>query len=134
MRIILRLVYTGTISPADWGGQNDTEELPVDLVVDVIRFAKRYMIDKLMNAGVDVLKRRLGKTELDFVTFDSILTAAITIDVGCLRYAAMDLAKKSSKVKNGHFKEVFSPMVQAELQGLWPTVPPAPSSKRIRFC
>lgn len=136
MRVFLRLIYTAHIDPADWGkgdSADNNTKLPVELLLQVAKLAKRYMVDAVLSIATQALKARL--TELKarglVLTFEKILSAAIKTDLSAVRMAALDLARTFQALKVRYNRKELQPEVLAELQAIWPT--PKVSRKRARL-
>mmetsp|Transcript_52937 Transcript_52937/g.133757 ORF Transcript_52937/g.133757 Transcript_52937/m.133757 type:complete len:308 (+) Transcript_52937:56-979(+) len=139
MRIFLRLIYTGCVEPKDWqgcqeDGSGSAEELPLDLLLEVTKLGKKYMVANVINDAVEALKARLKKcapkAETDADMFQIIFSAGIREDLGAVRIAAVEVAKTNSVIHRMYNHESLRPEVQAELQGIWPRPQPAPKRAR----
>lgn len=126
MRVFLRLLYTGHVDSGDWIGQGtagSSEELPLEMLLEVVRLAKKYMVDSVMVLAVEALKLRLREAGGDAKVLETILVAAITADLSAVRMAAIAAAKASKEVRALYDSHALRPEVQAELQSIWPPRP-----------
>lgn len=133
MRTFLRLLYTGQVESADWTRADDSKpsnKVPIQIMLDLARLARQYMVDAVIQLVVEAVKNRLAE-EHDTTTIQVILAAAISENLGAIRVAAMEAARASQKMRELYDKQDLQPAVQAELQAIWP---PAPRSmKRCRL-
>lgn len=133
MRVLLRLVYTGHVEPKEWSSPDAeaSEIMPLDLVLDVLKLAKRYMIDTVTRSSTEVVKTRLADAQ-DPRVIETILAEAIAADLGAVRMAAIKAAESSSQLRKLYDEKSLRPEVMAELQAIWP-VSDEPQKKRVRF-
>jgi len=136
MRVFLRLLYTGAIDIRDWAGSardrsKEADELPLVLLLGVLRVAKKYLADSVTKLVVEVLKTRLAQASGIPETVETILAASIAEDIGALRMASIQVAKQSEAMRERYETGELRPEVEAELQALWP--PRRPQLKRARL-
>lgn len=146
MRVFLRLIYTAHVNAADWKGYQDTphsksddtpcesqDALPLRILLDVAMLSKCYIVKPVFSMAVQALKVRLttAHKHKDRVTFERIMSAAITNDLAAVRLAALDEARKFTDLKAKYDAKALCPEVQSELEAIWPT--PEQSVKRNRL-
>lgn len=150
MRVLLRLLYTGHVHPSDWAGAAsgpassspapaavpsavgaNPEAMPLGLLLEVVRLARRYMIDSVTRVAVEALKGRLKEAKEDPRTIEAISAAAIAADLGAVRMAAIEAAKMSRSLRKLYEDGELCAEVAAELQAIW--TPRAPAAKRARL-
>jgi len=128
MRAFLRLLYTGHVDQADWsspgasaaGPQVPPEKMPLEMLLDIVRLAKKYIVESVTILAVEALKLRLREADGDARVLETILVAAIAADLSGLRMAAIASAKASKEVRALYDGHGLRPEVQAELQSIWP--------------
>lgn len=132
MRVFLRLLYTGLVEPRDWN--EPSEKVPLELLLEVAKLGKMYMVANVIDDSVEALKARLTESspqaELDSETFQTIFSASIREDFGAVRSAAVDLSKTNPVIRLMYDGHRLHPDVQTELQGIWPLQRPAPKRAR----
>ncbi|CAK0899758.1 unnamed protein product [Prorocentrum cordatum] len=139
MRVFLRLLYSGGVESKDWQtapSSADDEVIPLRTLLEVVTLARKYVVDNVLEVTVEALKRRLQSSKEDVNVYQDIFAAAIQMDLGAVRVAAIDVARSSSAVRQHYDSQRLRPEVQFELRGLWP--PPrssqaAPCRKRSRL-
>eukprot|EP00930_Biecheleria_cincta_P046417 TRINITY_DN32002_c0_g1_i1.p1 TRINITY_DN32002_c0_g1~~TRINITY_DN32002_c0_g1_i1.p1 ORF type:complete len:327 (+),score=51.18 TRINITY_DN32002_c0_g1_i1:53-982(+) len=141
MRTFLRLLYTGHVDPADWKAKStlhadsesgDSGTLPIQILLEIAKLAKMYMVEGVMQIVVETVKNRLRQLqEDDAETIQIILAAAISDNLGPIRTAAIVAAKESSVMRDLYTKQRLLAEVQTELQAIWP--PPPRTIKRRRL-
>jgi len=129
MRVFLRLLYTAHVCSSDWGEESSasntgtgSETVPLDVLLDVASLAKKYMVTGTLSIAVEALKARLqATTQPSYIdVFTQVAALAIASDVGPLRMAVIEAAKKCPQVKQAFHDNALPPEVLFELQALWP--------------
>jgi len=140
MRVVLRILYTGHVDPRDWcsicrgNGRADDEDLeamPLDLMLDVVKVAKRYMIDAVLRISIEAVKARLSDAAEKPELIETVLAEAIAADLGPVRIAAIKAAESSQALRTKYDERALRPEVQMELQAVWPPVAER-KHKRVR--
>lgn len=108
----------------------DEKKVPLDALFDVTGLSKKYMVERVLQSTIEALKSRLHRAWVhgDMVVFEDIMASAINMDIGAVRIAAMELARKSRALRKAFNARKLRPEVQLELQALWP--PPVRKAKR----
>lgn len=138
IRTLLRMLYTGHVDPKDWsasssGKGEDSNVMPLSLLLDVVKVAKKYMIDNIMRAIIAALKRRLADAAQKPEVIETILAEAVLMDIGALRIAAVKAAESSKPLRKLYDDKNLRPEVQDELQAIWPIESTSgPKKKRMR--
>jgi len=139
MRVFLRLLYTGLVDSKDWHGAQDVGEqladkMPLEMLLEVAKLSKFYMVASVTTDAIQALKSRLAdlspKSKKDVDVFQTIFSAGIREDFGAMRIAAVEVAKASPIIREMYDSQRLQPEVQSELLGIWP--PPPPKPKRVR--
>merc|ERR1711972_214201 len=106
----------------DWHCRSisDDDTLPLHIFLDVVALARKYVVDHVMEVTIEALKRRLYNSKEDVAVYTEIFAAAIAMDLGAVRVAAIDVARFSSAVRQNYDASRLRPEVQFELRGLWP--------------
>lgn len=137
MRTFLRLLYTGQVDPVDWkqlcaDDSKPPNKVPIQVVLELARLAKQYMVDAVIQLVVEAVKNRLAEAhEHDTETIQVVLAAAISEDLGAIRAAAIEAAKASRNMRELYEKQHLQPAVQAELQAIWPPAPRLMKRRRL---
>lgn len=137
MRVFLRLLYSGGVKSKDWhSAASDEDIMPLQILLDVVALARKYVVDNVLEVTIEALKRRLHSSKEDVSVYTEIFAAAIAMDLGAVRVAAIDVARMSAAVRQHYDQMRLKPEVQFELRGLWP--PPrrgeaCPRRKRTRL-
>lgn len=125
-RTFLRLLYTGQVDPVDWkescaDDSKPSNKVPLQVLLELARLAKQYMVDGVIQLVVEAAKNRLAEAgDHDTETIQVVLAAAISEDLGAIRAAAIEAAKGSRNMRELYEKQDLLPAVQAELQAIWP--------------
>eukprot|EP00930_Biecheleria_cincta_P088297 TRINITY_DN7752_c0_g1_i1.p1 TRINITY_DN7752_c0_g1~~TRINITY_DN7752_c0_g1_i1.p1 ORF type:complete len:321 (+),score=46.41 TRINITY_DN7752_c0_g1_i1:44-1006(+) len=152
VRTFLRLLYTGQVDPVDWKGScaadlelarlakqescavdsKPSNKVPVQILLELARLAKQYMIDGVIRLVVEAAKGRLAEAgDHDTETIQVVLAAAISEDLGAIRAAAIEAAKASRNMRELYEKRSLLPAVQVELQAIWPPAPRLIKRRRL---
>lgn len=142
MRTFLRLLYTGQVDPVDWkakslqqadsGEAETSSKVPIQILLEIAKLAKTYMVGNVMQLVVETVKTRLREAqEVDAETIQLILAAAISDNLGPIRTAAVAAAKESSMMRELYTKQRLLAEVQTELQAIWPPAPRVIKRRRL---
>jgi len=138
-RVFLRMLYTGHVDAKDWTDvwtktTEDPDVMSLELLIDVAKLAKRYLIPTVASFAIEALKRRMEDATENAVIIETVLSAAILADLGSVRVAAIEIAKSSKSLRRKYDESDLLPEVAAELQGIWPPAKQAKqTSKRVRL-
>ena len=146
LKVFLRLLYTGCISKGDWdehgegegeqaglGRRSRTDRVPLNVLLDVAGFSKRYMANTVLPLLLQVLKVRLYNScsTRNVQVFVQVLSGAITHDLRPILMAGLELAKRFKELRVQYDSHCLSPEVAYELLAIWPL--PTPEHKRPRL-
>ena len=148
LKVFLRLLYMGCISKDDWEdrgegegeqdgrippGTSRTDRLPLNVLLDVAEFSKRYMANTVLPLLLQVLKVRLDNSwkTYNVQVFVQIFSGAIRYDLRPILMAGLELAKHFQELTVQYDRHCLSPEVAYELLAIWPL--PTPEHKRPRL-
>eukprot|EP00929_Paragymnodinium_shiwhaense_P104930 TRINITY_DN69762_c0_g1_i1.p1 TRINITY_DN69762_c0_g1~~TRINITY_DN69762_c0_g1_i1.p1 ORF type:complete len:386 (-),score=78.37 TRINITY_DN69762_c0_g1_i1:115-1272(-) len=123
---------TATLKSSSPGGP----KCPDDVLIAVAQLSKKYMVKRLVSKVTQVLKRRLtdARNNASVEQFQRLLSAAISMDLGALRMAALEDAKAFTKLREQYDAEALQPEVMFELEAIWPSPPAGKQpAKRARL-
>jgi len=105
------------------------KKVPLEIIFDVAGLAKKYLVDRVLQSAIEALKSRLHQAWVhgDVTVFEETLAVAIRLDIGAVRLAAMELARRSRAIRTCFKLRKFRPEVQQELQALW-----APAKRKAK--
>lgn len=136
MRVFLRLLYTGLVDSTDWTTDEpeDSPLLPLDILLSVMKVAKRNMVTGVLSLTLHTVKARLElkSHEKDVAAFEKIFAFAIDEDVRPLLMVALEKAKTFDALKTKYDARQLSAQVQFELEAIWPMAT-RPTSKTSRL-
>mmetsp|Transcript_19208 Transcript_19208/g.25797 ORF Transcript_19208/g.25797 Transcript_19208/m.25797 type:complete len:344 (+) Transcript_19208:38-1069(+) len=104
-------------------------EVPLETLCEVAGLAQKYMVHNVLQLAIEALKIRLQKAvvEKNVAVFEEIMSVAISMGLGAVRTAAVQVAKKSKAIWKRYDLKQLRPEVELELQAVWP--PPRPRVK-----
>lgn len=104
-------------------------EVPLEILCEVAGLAQKYMVNNVLQLAIEALKVRLQKAAVqnNVTVFEEIMAVAISMGLGAVRTAAVQVAKKSKAIWKRYDAKQLRPEVQLELQAVWP--PPRPVCK-----
>eukprot|EP00408_Alexandrium_pacificum_P054697 CAMPEP_0171268306 /NCGR_PEP_ID=MMETSP0790-20130122/59606_1 /TAXON_ID=2925 /ORGANISM="Alexandrium catenella, Strain OF101" /LENGTH=192 /DNA_ID=CAMNT_0011737069 /DNA_START=44 /DNA_END=618 /DNA_ORIENTATION=+ len=97
-------------------------EVPLETLCEVAGLAQKYMVNNVLQLSIEALKVRLQKAvvEKNVAVFEEIMSVAISMGLGAVRTAAVQVAKKSKAIWKRYDVKQLRPEVQLELQAVWP--------------
>eukprot|EP00929_Paragymnodinium_shiwhaense_P041894 TRINITY_DN21754_c0_g2_i1.p1 TRINITY_DN21754_c0_g2~~TRINITY_DN21754_c0_g2_i1.p1 ORF type:complete len:376 (+),score=68.99 TRINITY_DN21754_c0_g2_i1:59-1186(+) len=97
-------------------------DCPIDVLLSVVKLAKKYMVADILSSSMQALKQRLeDATAFRCVsTFEQILVAAIHLDIGAVRLAALRSAEGFEELAVRYNDKALKPEVMHELEAIWP--------------
>jgi hypothetical protein len=148
LKVFLRLLYTGCISKDDWEdrdegegeqdgrippGRSRSDWLPLNVLLDVTEFSKRYMANTVLPLLLQVLKVRLANSRetYNMQVFVKIFSGAIKYDLRPILMAGLEMARHFQELKVQYDSQSLSPEVAHELLAIWPL--PTSGHKRPRL-
>ena len=146
LKVFLRLLYTGCVSKDDWEDRSDgegdgrsspsksrTDRLPLNILLDVAGFAKKYMATTVLPLLLQVLQVRLDNSFMNHnvQVFVTIFSGAITHDLRPLLMAGLDRAKRFEELKVQYDSQCLPSEVAYELLAIWPLHNPEHKRRRL---
>ena len=88
--------------------------------LEVARLGKRYLVDSVIRATTEALKKRLqdhAPKECDAEVFQAIFSASIREDLPAVRTAAVEVAKTSATIRSMYDKHDLQESIHKRFPG-----------------